>query len=300
MLQRRRLEGAERQREEGLHVVAELARAGRHRLGGGRLERLDGGDVAAEVHVLADGEQAHELVVPVDRLVGRLAAGEEGGGLVDEDGGLVEAAELERRGVDDRLERRTGLAGRLRRAVVLAGRQARARLVADHRQDRAGLGIEPDDRHLGAVGDLRVLGRRVRGALRLHVDRGGDAEAALGEHARFAEALGQEVADREQHVARQVGGEARLDDDLFLGADRLDHVALAVVGDPPAARLDRLPPRAFGRLAADRAPPDHAVEHHPHAGAGAEEVVVPRVRCRDEAREVEPSASVNSLGSLPK
>src|SRR5690606_35506942 len=110
----------------------------RDRLGRGRLQRLHRRDVTASVEVRADRLGYVVGVVVVARLVVGLPPDLEPRRRVDEDRRLVEAALLDRRGVDDGLERAAGLPEGLRGAVELARQHALAQLLAHHRQHRAG------------------------------------------------------------------------------------------------------------------------------------------------------------------
>src|SRR5690606_25014801 len=127
----------------------------------------------AAVEVGADRLETVVGEVAVVGLVRRLAADLEGGGLVYQDGGLVETALLDGGGVDDGLEGTAWLPQRLRGAIELTRRHALLELLPDHRLDGTRGRVEADDgqlrsgRHFGTKTCL--VGRQ----LRLHVD-GGD------------------------------------------------------------------------------------------------------------------------------
>ena len=166
-----------------------IALVGKHRIGGGHLERRDAGGPQGQREVLVDragdaqcfGELDHRLDAdPFQQLDrGHIMGMDQGFPQADrsvkppavilrlpglfrillvfvDDGrihhhGRGAQALVERRGVNDRLERRAGLPARGHHAVVFAAREV---VAPDHRPDRSVAGI---DRHQPALDDRRLL-----------------------------------------------------------------------------------------------------------------------------------------------
>ena len=119
------------------------------------LGHADGRDVVRVLERLAERHDAVELAVVVDRAVGRLARVDDDRERAVEDGVGAGVALLERRQVDEGLERRSRLAHGLRRAVELGLRPVGA---ADHRADGAARVL--DDQHGALLARLLVEGER--------------------------------------------------------------------------------------------------------------------------------------------
>ena len=182
---------------------------------------------------------------------------------------------LERRGVDERLERRSGLPLRLEGAIEPALGEVAA---ADQREHVSVGRIHGDERPLQVVGGLALFhlgqlrARRVReappafdvleilldqrlgAALQIDVERGEDAQASL-RHARPAEPIDQLAAHR-----------------------LLEILAGALVDLEAVDQLDRHLLRALRRRCVDRAGIDHRLQHDRPAGEGPIQVARRRVR----------------------
>ena len=162
-------------------------------------------------------------------------------------------ARLERRDVDERLERRAGLALGLDRAVELAAEEV---VAADHGLHIARLRLEGDDGALGMLARAR-LGRAALDGLQA-VPEG---------------LLGGELHGR---VERRVDVETALEQEVgaVLGLERLLDVVEEVLARRPTA-LGRDQPEVglrepLGLVVTDRAELGHAPEHHvaPPLGRG--------------------------------
>jgi hypothetical protein len=174
-LEQRRVARPQRNRQVRREVLleAEPLGVGEDGLRPERVHHLDRGDVARLFERPPQGDRAFELVIVIVRAVDGAVAGRIADRRVDEDRGRREAA-VDRRRVDDRLERGSELAVGLHGAVELAAVEVPA---ADHRLDLSGPVL---DREECALDDRRLIERHRRRAGGFVELRDGDLDEIAG------------------------------------------------------------------------------------------------------------------------
>ena len=205
-----------------------------HRVEPQRIEGADGRDVQRRGERDAERHDTVERAVEVERRV-RTVLGRKACGDVEKRGGRREAT-LERRGVEEGLERRARLAGSERHVDLAAVEGIPVGRAADEREDPPAAGLDRHERRVGDVAPAELVEPDADEALGLvlqpGVERGLDDEAiASGEIRPHARELREREADELVRDRRQPCGKEI--DRLRQGGVRLESRDPAVLGHPP-------------------------------------------------------------------
>ena len=169
-----------------------------HRVEPERVERAHRRDVQRRGERDAERDHAVERAVEVERRV-RTVLGREARGDVEKRGGRSEPS-LERRGIEEGLERRARLPRRENHVDLAAVEGIAVGRAPDEREDPAGAGLDRDERGVGDVPTLEFVEPDADEALGLvlqpGVERGLDDEAVVaGQIGPDASELGEGQAD---------------------------------------------------------------------------------------------------------